>query len=617
MGRVRHVAGQGLSFEDCLERIRKSSSISLDLETTGLRPYHGDRIFAITVANATESFYFGSCFSDVLRAIFSPFNDIKSIIFHNAKFDLSFIDKYVPADSFEKSLARTLIIDTKSMARVERNDHFSYSLEDCAERAGLPRKLTDEVWNWLEANEAFDWIEVPGKNKRIKHWYFDRVPKEIMIPYALTDAELTYDLGLHLAKEIQKASLHAKEKNLPALSQVFFSEAQLTQTLFAMERYGVKIDREYTVRAAQFEVGKCSEAAQKFEGHTGQPFKNSGKLFAEVFASDKSLWSYTEKGNPSFDSDALKKFAHPAAKAVLEYRDAKSRADFYHGFLFFADSHDFIHPNFNSDGTGTGRLSSSEPNFQNLTDDEEVEREFKIRRAIIPPSDEFTIFSFDFQAMEYRMMLELAARLLGRPGELLLKVKDGADVHEATAQLASVKASLIIPRKSAKMSNFLTIYGGGDQKLADGLGCTLEEARAIRQAIFAACPEIKYYMRAVMDTAKTRGYVFNWHGRRSYFQDPNFAYKALNYLIQGGCADVTKIAMNRIQALLREKGYRSRMVMTVHDELVFYIHQTEIHLVPIIRKIMIEAFPAQYLPMDVSIGWGPNLADLAEYKGAA
>lgn len=594
------------NFSRILEELRAETYVSFDTETTGLRPHHGSRIFGFSFAFGNASYYFNLNYGEVVPStvlhmaadiIDAIFCDAKKRIFmHNAKFDLSMLlaPRDVPISGIRASIHCTL-----TMARLEYNDHMSYSLDDCAKRIGLEKD--DKVKEWLEANECFTWEEIPGKQSRRKNWHFDRVPFELISEYAMIDAEVTYALGMYQLIQFGEFDAKAIKRGTPSIRQVYHNELALTKTTLSMEKLGLKIDLEYVKKAIAHQEARLAGAISSFKELTGHPFKASGKLFEQVFATDRPSWGFTEKGNPSFDSEHLKKFKNPAAKSVLEYRDAKAKHDFFQGFIYHADSTGFVHPNFNPFGTATGRFSSSDPNFQNLTAEEDAADPFPIRRSLIPPSDDFCIVSIDYVAMEYIKLLELAARLSGEPSELLIRVRAGADVHQATADLAKEFGGVEITRKAAKMTNFLTIYGGGDKKLAEGLGITVDEARAIRAAIFKGCPDIKLLMDAVSKTAEHRKYIFNWMGRISHFPDYRFCYKALNYLIQGGCADVVKKAMNACQELIDDNKLKSRLVMTVHDELVFYIHRTEFYYVQEFARLMSGAFPHTFIGMRVSI----------------
>lgn len=588
------------NYQRASEKLIAAKFVAFDTETTGLRAYHGDEIFSFSACDGEESFYFdkgcvGSAqWANVISNIFSDYG--KAVFLHNAKFDLAMLikNRWIGAPQILATIHCTL-----TMARVEHNDYMSYSLDACAERIGL--KKDDKVMQWLEENSCYTWEVIPGKQQRRKNWHFDRVPFYLISEYAMIDAEVTWQLGMHQCGKLQSISAAQLKAKAPMVAQVAKNEAELTKTTLFMELFGIKVDLNYVGAAVQQQNSLIEKAKADFQFLTGKEFKASSKVFEEVFESDREHWGFTEKGNPSFDSEHLKKFKHPAAKAVLEYRDAKSKCDFFLGFTYHADADGFVHPNYNQFGTATGRFSSSDPNFQNLTAEETGSDPYPVRRAIIPPSDEFCIVSLDYVAMEYIMLLELAARKQGFAGDLLKRVRDGADVHQATADLVSEKTGLQITRKAAKMTNFLTIYGGGNKKLAEGLGISEHDAKQIRTAIFHACPEIQILIESVSNTADKRKNIFNWMGRVSFFPDYRYCYKALNYLIQGGCADVMKVAMNQCQALISNNRLKSRLVMTIHDELVFYIHRSEKSYVGSFQRILEDAFPAKYIKMRVGV----------------
>lgn len=612
------------NFEEVLAGLMVAPKLALDTETTGLRMYHGDRLFSIIIADSAErAFYFnfqpygdldpeftltGYHLEKRMPKLFER-KDIKIWYLQNAKFDMRMLAQ-------EDLFLSGPIHCTKAIGRVEYNAHYDYSLDGQLARIGL--KKDDAVKNYVEVNKLWDWVEIPGKSKRDKALHYDRVPFKIIAPYGETDGTGTFALGEWQVNSITQQVLDEDSKlaALPGgaprernLLKVLANERKITQTVFKMEHTGALIDRDFCRRAIEYEGDKKLGFERAFKADTGSDYKSSRPLFERCFANEKTKWQFTEKGNASFDSDILRTFDSPMAKTVLAIREAKSKLDFYQGFLYHADRNGRVHPSFNPDGAAHGRFSSSEPNFQNLTDEEDaVAEEFIVRRAIIPTPG-FKLLSIDWQGMEYRFMLENACRLIGEETELVRLVKGGLDVHEATAIVAS-KSGIQITRKAAKTSNFLTLYGGGNQKLADGLACTLEQAKAIRSAIFEGAPEISRYIKWVSRKAETQGYITNWLGRRSWFPNRAFSYKAPNYHCSGGCADVAKIAMNQIDDLL--EGRRSRMTMMIHDEFVFEMHPTEDLLVHDIQEIMESVYPSKYLELLTDASWSEkSLGDLA------
>lgn len=590
------------TFSEVLEKLVAAPVLSLDTETFGLRVYQEDKVFSLILGIGPENFYFNlkeypGLDSDILsgpEVVLSALQDkifsdpTKKYFLHNAKFDLAGLSRFGIALAGE-------IHCTQAIARVIYNEHMEYSLESCAERIGL--KKDDKVEEYINANGLWSYEQIPGKKTRSKRKFFDRVPFEIISTYGETDADITYHLGKHQEAALQDI-LNRTPEGWPSLAKVVENEKQFTKTCFEMERIGVKIDPEYCKKAALYESSRAEKVALEFERLTHIPFKDSNKVLAEAFTKLGEKFPLTEKGNPSFEHSVLSEFESPVAKLVLDFRDARSKANYYHGFLYFMDRDHRVHPNIRQGGAATGRTAQSEPNFQNLTKEDseaDLAQEFLVRRAIVPTPGYF-FYCPDQDQVEYRLMLELAARRRGEMTPLIQSVLSGLDVHEATAQLTT-QAGFPITRSQAKTVNFLTLYGGGREKLAKGLGCSPEIARQIQDAIFQAAPEVRSFIRSVIEIASHRGFIFNWLGRRSHFPDSNFSYKAPNYLIQGGCADIMKVAQNKIHQYLQ--GKKSRMLVQVHDELLFEIHESEEHICSEIKTILENVFPSRFLPLTV------------------
>lgn len=581
-----------VTYQNATSVFRELSSctvLSLDTETTGLYPYKGDHAFAVVIANSEGAFYFD-------REIISGLNwqdlfgnpKIKWVLF-NAKFDMHFLGEM----RFE--LAGE-VFDVKSGARLEFNDHMQYNLAVCAEREGLEKSR--EVDDYIREHGLYRRVKVPGKDVTQRIREYDKVPLDIIRRYACQDAIITRELAKKLDSKLAKKDTERPE-NAPSLLQVALNENKLIKTVFAMERTGLKINSSYVVMALNYERGREEGARKFFAENTGKDYLSSPKLFAEIFTNQKDKWEYTEKGNPSFTSDVLAKFSGPVAKAILIIRDAKSRQDFYNSFLFYMDDNQVVHPNLDPSGTATGRFSSSAPNFQNLTSEEE-EAEYLIRRAIIPHNPGDYLVAIDYDQQEYRLMLDYA----GQMDLIKAIVEDGLDVHEATAKLMGVT------RKEAKTLNFMLLYGGGAQKLADALGITLEKAKELKSLYFSKLPRVRQFINAVTETAKNRGYVFNWFGRRLHFPNPEHAYRAPNAVIQGGGADVTKVALNRIHEQIVTRGLKTRLILTVHDEIVLNVPRDEVHFIPEVKDIMEKAYPFRNIPLTCSVSYSQkSLAD--------
>lgn len=604
------------TFDDFINAASDEKFLAVDTETTGLNPYQSDTLFSIVVGGLKGVWYLNFTIHDSLPSELTLgaehvltlqqriFDDEKrKYFFHNAKFDLAFLAKF----GIE---CRGIIHDTKSVHRLIDNEAFlKFSLANCAKVAGFEK--SDAVEEFISEHGLWEWQLIPGKNKREKKKYYDQVPFDIISNYALTDGRITYGLGKWQLDRLRELEIEARNAGVLGYVQIYNNETTLTRTVFNMERLGVKIDVPYckvSVEHLQDVLGKIED---NFRLLTGKDFDPSPKLFAEVFRDEELTYGEitpTGKQNPVFDSDALARFKHPAAREVLNYRDTKSTLDFFQGFLHYADESGVIHTSFHQDGTVTGRFASSNPNLQNLKKDSEetLKEEIVIRRAIVP-RDGFLFAMFDYDQMEYRLMLDYTGSRA-----LIDKVLGGLDVHQATADLAKIS------RKQAKTTNFAVLYGSGLTRLSETLGVGVEEAERIRTAIFDSAPEINDLIESQKHVAETRGYVVNWLGRRCRFplvqvngRKIRMSYKAVNSLIQGGCADIVKIAMNNIASFLQEK--RSKLVLTIHDELVIETHKDELEILPEIKKIMETAYPHKHLPLTVGVEHSyKSLADKVE-----
>lgn len=615
-------------FREVLETLKKEPCLALDTETYGLRMYHGETIFSIILSTETPHYFNFKNYDDVSDDCVLGSEELDSLnkelfsdplktwyIAKAANFDLPHLGQR----GLEIEGAIHCVV---AIGRVVFNDRRQLGLEAQLPDIGLVKDSTVE--DYISKNKLFTLKDIPGKKQRDKQKHYDKVPFDLIVPYGCSDATSTYKLGKYQEEVIKKTDLEyeAFTKSGRSLKNVYENEKRLVKTIYRMKTHGVQIDRGYCAKAIRYEEDRAEKAREEFKKLTGETYASSSKLFEKVFESERGAWSYTEKGNPSFDSDALARLQSDAAKQILKLRDAKSRSDFYHGFLHHSDSKGVLHPNFNSEGTTHGRFSSSEPNFQNLTAEavaeckacgEEIETlekecpkcksqdlnhfEFTVRRAIIPRPG-YVLIMPDYDQMEYKFALEMACKVADKLTDLGAKVKAGFDFHDATGDEVFHRSGHRYPRKIIKVANFLTLYGGGPSVMAKNLGVTVPEAKKIQNSIRSSIPEINAYIQTIIKIAEQRGFIVNWFGRRCHFTDRNFTYKAPNYHVSGGCADVVKLAMNRIDEYLLSEGKKSKLVMTVHDELPMEIHESEIDTVPRkVKEIMESVYKSQYIPL--------------------
>jgi DNA polymerase-1 len=351
---------------------------------------------------------------------------------------------------------------------------------------------------------------------------------------------------------------------------------ELAQICARIEYEGVLLNKEYVMEAYNYERDKITFAKDEFQKDTGRAYKDSSKLFAEIFTERGESFPRTDKGNPSFKGDFLDTCRSATAELINRVRYHEKRANTYFlNFLYYMDENCRIHPSMNQSGTVTGRFSYSNPNLQNIPkedDEEDMTNPTNVRRAFVPPEG-YSILAVDYDQQEYRIMLDYA-----NEKGVISDVMDGKDVHQATADLVGVS------RKTAKTLNFMILYGGGVDKLALALGCTRSQAIRIRRDYFRALPMVARLINNIKRRGESRGFIFNRYGRRYWCSDYRFSYKLPNYLIQGTGADVIKHAMVKLDGVLQ--GQKSKLVLTVHDELLFYLHDDEHDLIPMIKGIM-------------------------------
>lgn len=593
---------------DVVAKLAKKEVLCLDTETTGLKPYHGDRAFSIIIGDDKEQYYFNlKDYEDETPvvgtgplALLLAKEGIRWVM-HNAKYDIAILEQSGLKIKGE-------VWCTLTNARLVYSEVNPKSLAYYGEKLGYPKD-----------DGPTEYLKKELKLKK-SEYDFTLVPPEIIIPYGCRDVEVTYRLYLSQVATLKKQNEKYSAKEVHKTQrEVLANEIELLRTVRQMEKKGVKINVEFCRQAIEWCQFNMSTAEAEFESLSGHPFKKSGKLFQEIFADEKNKWIYgkptAKKGaiNPKFDSGVLKTLQNPVAKTVLAYSEAKANINFYNGFILQADASDLIHTQFNQAGTATGRFSSSSPNLQNLTkaEDEALKEKFTVRRAIVPRDDN-VFHLIDYSQMEYRLMLHYAAslpsRYLQKDGvlKLISEVNAGKDVHQATADLAGIS------RKQAKTANFALLYGSGNKLMADRLGITEDEAKGIRRAIFDAAPEVEELIRQVMSVAEKRGFVTNWFGRRCDIREKEKSYRGPNYLIQGGCADIVKIAMNRCARLLRD--YETDMVLSIHDEIVFEGPKDEsLVVIPKVKHIMETVFTSKHLPLTCGVDHSTvSLADKKE-----
>jgi DNA polymerase-1 len=576
---------------DALAILMEEKYLALDTETTGLKWYGSDKLFSIQIAAKEQVFYFN--FNELEPDTLLPRSALHALaplfkrsdctwFMHNAKFDLGMLSR-------EGVAVSGIIHCTEAMARIINSKYKSYRLSECLKRMNLDLRRKglekiDKVYKHVLSEKLYTDIKVRGKDKPIREMHYEQVPMDLMVEYAEMDALATYNLGQYQRSKFFDLSI--KNKDLALLVK---TERQLTKVLFEMQKAGIQLDLLFNDECLEGELSRCEELRGEWSGYTEEPFVDSAATLRKVFHSlgYQSPIS-TPSGAESFAKTALESFDHPLAAVVLEHRAAAKRAGTYHSSFSYYGATGRIHADSRQGGTATGRLSYREPNLQNLPKVDEEDKALKAEAARVRqcfvPRDGYAFFMPDYDQMEYRFMLELADETA-----LINKINnEGLDVHTATAEMVGIS------RKQAKTVNFMLLYGGGAEKLADALDISLQKAKEIKLKYFQALPRINRWIKKTKFEAKRQGFTLNIAGRKCHISE-KFAYKAPNYLVQGACADVMKRAMVKVHEYIQDQ--EAQMLIQIHDELLIEVHRSALHVCPRIVEIMEDAYPYKKLKL--------------------
>jgi len=427
--------------------------------------------------------------------------------------------------------------------------------------------------------------------------------------YAAEDADVTFRLKQILEKELKEN----------ALENLFYEiEMPLMQVLATMEHTGVRIDSEALRQSSVIltdEMLKLEKEIHEIAGYefnVSSPMQVGEILFDRLKLDDKA--KKTKTGQYSTSEDILEKLQskHPIIGKILDYRGLKKLLSTYIDALpqLISPVTGKVHTSYNQTVAATGRLSSTNPNLQNIPIRDAQGKE--IRKAFIPDADSL-FFSADYSQIELRIMAHLSS-----DANMLEAFNSGHDIHTATAAkiykipLEEVTSDM---RRKAKTANFGIIYGISVFGLSDRLSIPRAEAKELIDGYFVTYPEVKKYMDASIQRAKEMGYVETLLGRKRFLPDINsqnsivrgFAERnAINAPIQGTAADIIKIAMVRIQKRLEQENLQAKMTMQVHDELNFTVPKKELEA---LQKAVIEemenAIKLQ-VPLIADCGVGAN-----------
>ena len=436
------------------------------------------------------------------------------------------------------------------------------------------------------------------------------VPLEQIKEYAAEDADVTLRLRNYFAPYLKSEGVEKLFEEI---------EMPLVYVLAEMEATGVKLDTEALRQSSEVLTMQLASLEQEIHQLAGQEFNiNSNRQVGEVLFDKLQLDTKAKKtktGLYSTSEEVLEKLRakHPIVEKLLDYRGLKKLLSTYLDALpaLIHPETGKIHTSFNQAVTATGRLSSTNPNLQNIPVRDELGRE--IRKAFIADSDDCLFFSADYSQIELRIMAHLS-----QDPHMVQAFCEGADIHASTAaKIYNVPLDEVTPdmRRKAKTANFGIIYGISIFGLAERLSIPRAEAKELIEGYFQTYPNVRAYMDESIRVAKEKGYVETIFKRKRFLPDINshnamvrgYAERnAINAPIQGSAADIIKLAMIRIHQRFEEEGLKSRMILQVHDELNFNVYREEFDRVKAIVLDSMEHVIPLRVPLIADCGEGRN-----------
>jgi len=576
-----------------LQNLMKQSRVCFDTETTGLDPLEAKLVGIAFSWEATKGFYMPFPEDDqeaqTLIEQLRPFFESKTIaiIGQNLKYDIKVLAKYgivVRGKLFDTMLAHYLINpDMRHNMEVLAETYLNYT----------PIAITALIGK-------------KGKNQLSMR----DVPLEEQTEYAVEDADITLQLANHFAPELREA------KTVQLFDDM---ELPLLRVLAAMELEGINLDTNFLNSLSKELESDIITLQQQIYEAAGEEFNIASPkqlgiiLFEKLKLVEKP--KKTKTGQYTTSEDALSYLApkHEIVKKVLDYRGLVKLKSTYVDALpnQVATSTGRIHTDYMQTVAATGRLSSNTPNLQNIPI--RTKRGRQIRKAFVPRNEHYVLLAADYSQIELRI---IAAQ--SQETTMIEAFKNGEDIHAATAsKVFNVSLDEVTreQRSNAKTVNFGIIYGVSAFGLSNQTELSRGEAKELIETYYKTYPKLRNYMSEQVDFARDHGYVQTISGRRRYLKDINSANaivrgaaerNAVNAPIQGSAADVIKIAMINIYKKLTEGNFKTKMLLQVHDELVFDVYKEELDTIKtLIKSEMENAYPMD-VPLNVELGVGEN-----------
>lgn len=575
------------------EKLLKQKSMCFDTETTGVDPLQCDLVGISFSFKAHEAYYIpvpenrdeATKIVHQFRSVFE--NEGIEKVGQNLKFDMEVLAQYgikVKGALYDTMIAHYLLQPDQRHSMDEMSEYYlGYT----------PVSITKLIGE-------------KGKNQGSMR----DVPIESIKEYAGEDADITWQLREVLEKEIAKDSLQKLFHDM---------ECPLIRVLCDMELEGVNLDVS-ALKAMSVELDKDAiELQEKIHNLANVPFNiDSPKQLGEVLFDHLKIDTNAKKtktGQYQTNEDTLQQLAakHEIVPLILDYRSVRKLKSTYVDSLpaMVNPKTGHVHTNYMQTVAATGRLSSNNPNLQNIPI--RTERGKEIRKAFIPRNSDYVILAADYSQVELRIIAAIS-----NDSGMQEAFRQGLDIHAATAakvfgvDLSEVNRDM---RSKAKAVNFGIAYGQGAFGLAQNLNISRGEAKEIIDNYFEKFPGIMSYKEMAIESARKKGYAETILGRRRHLPDINSQNhvvrsaaerNAINAPIQGSAADIIKLAMLNIHKIFEKEKFKSKMILQVHDELVFDAHRDELEVItPLIRTEMETAY-ALSVPLVVDINTGNN-----------
>jgi len=581
--------------KELVKNLLKEKVVCFDTETTGLDANTAELVGISFAIKAGEAWYVPVP-ADQKEAqevvnVFRPFFESETIakIGQNIKYDMLILKWY--GVNVAGELLDTMVIHYLLDPETRHNMNY----------------LAESLLSYKPVSiESL--IGKKGKNQKSMR----DIPVEEVVDYAAEDADITLQLKEILAPEL------AKEEAIQKLYTDI--EGPLVRVLTDIEFEGININADYLANYSKELAEQIAELNDKVQKEAGAPFNlASPKQVGEVLFDHLKIpyrWRKTKSGQYSTDEEKMSEIAKdfPIAADILRFRGLSKLRSTYLDALpkLVNPKTGRIHSSFNQTVAATGRLSSKNPNLQNIPIRTPEGR--RVREAFIPRDENHILLAADYSQIELRLIAEISG------DEAMLEAfQTGRDIHRATAARVFDTPYDDVDRDQrsrAKTVNFAIIYGAGATNLSQQLGVSRNEAQDLIATYFDRYPGLKNYMEDTKQFARDNGFVTTLLGRRRQLRDinsksslsrSNAERMAINTPIQGTAADMIKIAMIDIQKAFKEANIQSKMILQVHDELVFDALRSELDVIkPIIDEKMKNAMPGLKVPILVEIGTGEH-----------